>query len=214
MSTRRIGFRSLVSTMLLALVFAAPAPAQVGAPPSERDGLLRRYQGARDGATIEEWVRRLEDPDASVRLGAVKSIAESGDSQAPKHLMAASLDPDPRVASRAVDALGRLRAAEATDFLAERLFTVGTGDDMRRQILAALARIGDARASRPILQFVDRTEDPELRAVAIFAVGEVGDTTVLGDVERIAGRETEPELRRVAREALEKISGRRFEPTP
>ncbi|MGH7857033.1 MAG: HEAT repeat domain-containing protein [Candidatus Binatia bacterium] len=197
----------------LALALATPADPQLEPAPGREDP-LRRYRAAKEGANFDDWVTRLRDPRPEVRLAAVKSIAGSGDPQAARPLEEATLDPDDRVAALAIDSLGRMKATEATDFLAERLFVKGTSDPLRKKILSALTQIGDSRAIRPILDFVGQAGDPELRAAAIFALGEIGDTTVVDDVARIAERETDPGLKRLAKEAVEKISGRRFEPTP
>jgi HEAT repeat protein len=207
--------RALASLGLACALGLAPlAAAQLQPSPVDRDPLIRRYKSTREGANLDEWARRLEDPRADIRLTAVKSLGESGDPQASRHLVEAALDPDPRVASRAVEYLGRMRAVDATDFLAERLFFAATSDALRRQILNALGRIGDTRASRPILRFIDQTTDPDLRGVAIFALGEIADMTVETDLRHLVSRETDPTLKKIAREALDKTVGRRFEPTP
>jgi HEAT repeat protein len=182
--------------------------------PPGTDDPSRRFRDARVGATVSEQAARLRDERPDIRLEAVKAMGESGDPQAVRHLVGAALDPDPRVASRAVDFLGRLRATEATEFLAERLFVKGTDPRLRLHILAALGRIGDSRAAGPILQFLAQSEDAELRAAGIYALGEIGDSTSRDKVAALVERETDPRLKALAQEALEKISGRRFEPTP
>jgi HEAT repeat protein len=199
--------------LLVVLAIATPAASQLQNAPL-RDDPMGRYRATRDGATMDEWVRRLQDPSPETRLAAVKSMGDSGDPQAVQHLIGAVLDSDSRVSTRAVDALGRLRATAATDFLTQQLFLKRTAGPLRQQILVALGRIGDSEASRPIVEFLNQADDHELRASGIFALGEIGDTTVEADVSRMAEHETDPQLRKLAQEALGKISGRRFEPTP
>jgi HEAT repeat protein len=141
-------------------------------------------------------------------------MGQSRDPATIPHLIEAVLDPDARVAVRATDYLGRLKATDATEFLSERLFLKSTSDPLRHQILGALARIGDSRALPPLLEFVKQTDRPKLRSAAIYALGEVGDSTIRDQMAAIAEQETDPNLKRLAEEALAKISGRPFEPTP
>lgn len=189
------------------------APAQyrpdMGAPNHQSEGPINRMRAARRGANVAEWKQRLDDPNAEVRLEAVKSLGESGDPEAVDALMQAVGDSDSRVASKAVDLLGKNRATEATDFLSQRLFLSGASEPLRQRILMSLAEIGDPRAERAILEFVGRAADPDTRGAGIFALGEIGGAAVRDEVERIARSETNPRLKRVAMEALGKIDLRR-----
>lgn len=201
--------------LFAALVIAAalPASAQYPLKPHSNDP-MRQYKMTRDGATIEEWAWRLRDSRPEIRLGAVRSLGESRDPKAAALLMEAVSDADPRVAAKAVDALGKTGSADATEFLAERLFLAGVSDDLRRHVLVALGEIRDPRASRPILDFVARAADPRTRAAGIFAIGEIGDLAAQPELERIAEEESDPALRKLAREAVEKMTARRMPPTP
>ena len=178
------------------------------------DGPVGRYRDSRYGRSVSEWVARLGDSNPQIRLDAVKSMGESRDPAVIPHLIEAVLDSDPRVAVRAADYLGKLKATQATDFLCERLFLKSTSDPLRHQILGTIAEIGDSRALSPLLEFVKQTERPKLRGAAIFALGEIGDSTIEPRMAEIADNETDPGMKRLANEALAKIAGRRFEPTP
>jgi HEAT repeat protein len=172
------------------------------------DSLSDRYNKAKRGANIEEWVRRLGDDNPETRLEAVKSLGDSGDPKANDYLMQAAGDPDPRIQSKAIDYLGKIRATDATIFLIQRLFMTGTTDPLRHRILMALGKIGDSRASRPILEFLERDAAPDIRGTAIYAVGEIGDVTIRDDLERLRDREPHPRLKRLVTDALAKISAR------
>jgi HEAT repeat protein len=198
---------------LAGLLLAGTVHAQYGTAPGIDDP-SRRYRDVRDGANAEAWVSRLHDPRPDVRLMAVRSIGQSSDPKAAASLTDAVLDDDPRVASAAVQVLGKLRVASATDFLTERLVMKGTPDGLRHQILGALAEIHDVRASRPILDFLARTTDPDVRAAAIFALGEVGDSTIEPELRRVADEERDSGLKKLALDALDKVTGRRYLPTP
>ncbi|MGH7857208.1 MAG: HEAT repeat domain-containing protein [Candidatus Binatia bacterium] len=207
----RISFATAAGA-LLALTALAEAQYGLGSPSTGAnpgsDSLSDRYNKAKRGATIDEWVRRLREDDPETRLEAVKSLGDSGDPKANDYLMQAVGDPDPRIQSKAIDYLGKIRATDATTFLIQRLFMTGTSDPLRHRILMALGKIGDSRASRPILEFLERDVDDDIRGTAIFAIGEIGDTTIHDDLARLRDRETHPRLKRLASDALAKISAR------
>jgi HEAT repeat protein len=204
--------------LVLALLWTASAEAQYGfgtdsnSLSAGQTSISDRYNKAKRGASLEEWVRRLGNDDPEVRLEAVKSLGDSGNPEANKYLMQAVGDPDPRVQSKAVDYLGKVKATDATIFLIQRLFMRGTSDPLRHRILMALGKIGDARASRPILEFLQRDLAPDVRGTAIFALGEIGDASIRADLARLQETEEHPRLRRLAAEAIAKISARELQP--
>lgn len=214
--------RCASAAIVLLLAWASLAPAQYGSTYSNNpsgigggpDSLTDRYNRARRGTTIDEWVRRLGDDDPEIRLEAVKSLGESGEPKANDYLMQAVGDSDPRVQAKAVEFLGRVQATDATLFLIQRLFMRGTGDPLRHRILMALGKIGDSRASRPIIEFLGRDVDPDMRGTAIYALGEIGDASIRQDLEALREREEHPRLKRLVGDALVKISTRQpSEPT-
>lgn len=215
-------YRSAFIVGLAAVLFLArPAPAQYGGGGGPGSGLgfgggdntaRDRYNKAKSGANIEEWVRRLNDEDSGKRFDAVKSLGDSGDPKANTYLMQAVSDPDPRIQSKAVDYLGKIRASDATLFLIQRLFVNGTNEALRHRILLALGKIGDSRASRPILEFVQRDVDPDVRGTGIYAIGEIGDLSIRDDLQAFRDHEADPRLKRLADESLAKIASRQPPP--
>lgn len=199
----------VVATLLL---MAAGAPAQTLGNPSSLSGggdqLSERYNKAKKGVTIDEWVRRLADDDPGIRLEAVKSLGDSGEAEANTYLMQAVGDPDPRVRAKAVDYLGKVRATDATLFLIQRLFMRGTEDALRHRVLMALGKIGDSRASRPILEFLGRDLEPDIRGTAIYTLGEVGDASIEQELRELAETEMHPGLKRLAYDAIAKVTAR------
>jgi HEAT repeat protein len=177
--------------------------------PQEAPDVRRRYDAVRNGSNIDDWSRRLEDQRPDVRLEAVKSIGEAGGERSSELLMKAVGDADPRVASKAVDYLGKNRATDATQFLTERLFLSGTAPELRHRILSALGRIGDTRASRPILDYLERDRDPDVRGTGIYALGELADPAIRPDLEKLDAGESDPRLKRLIGEAIAKISGKK-----
>ncbi|MET0152517.1 MAG: HEAT repeat domain-containing protein [Candidatus Binatia bacterium] len=171
-----------------------------------------RYKKAQSGSNLSDWVRRLDADDPAKRLDAVKSLGESNDPKAIDYLIQAVNDPDPRVEAKAVDYLGKLHAADSTPFLIQKLFTVGTRDKLRQRIVMTLGKIGDPRASRPLLQYVSQDMNPEIRGAGIYALGELADESLRQDLARFSEEQTDPRLKRLASEALVKVSTRQQAP--
>ena len=215
-------FRWLSPVLLLAL--AGPVPrgfAQYEVPGSASSvfssagdsSVQNRYNKAKRGANISEWVKRLGDDDAAKRLDAVKSLGDSNDPKAIDYLIQAVNDPDPRVEAKAVDYLGRLHAADSTPFLVQKLFTVGTKDKLRQRIVMTLGKIGDPRASHPLLQYVMQDGgNPDIRGAGIYAIGEIADQSIRDELKRFSEVEEDPRIKRLADEALIKIATRQPPP--
>jgi HEAT repeat protein len=169
-------------------------------------GVVSRYNKAKKGSNLQEWARRLNDDDPEQRLEAVKSLGDSNDPKAVDYLVQAVGDSDPRVEAKAVDYLGHIHAADATPFLIQKLFTVGTKQKLRHRILMSLGKIGDPRASEPILQYVMQDNNLDTRGAGIFAIGEIGDQSIREKLKLYAEIEENPELKQLANEALTKIA--------
>ena len=92
---------------------------------------------------------------------------------------------------KAVDVLGGMRAKDAVGPLVQQLFMRDTETTTKQHILVALGKIGDARATKPIVDFLARDGDRGLRGNAIFALGDIGDQDALGPLKRIADESTD-----------------------
>src|SRR5262249_39045600 len=178
------------------------------ASPQDPTDIGVRHQNSTMGRTITEWARHLDDADPSQRLEAVRLLAGSGDPKANEFLIRAMDNPDERVATAAVDSLGKLGAKEASDVLAERLFLAGTSAASRQHILVALGRIRDPGSARRGLDFAQAEPDPDLRAVAIRVIGEIGDDSVRSDVQKLSESETDPRLKTLMQDAVAKMAVR------
>jgi HEAT repeat protein len=181
---------------------------------AEDTSVQSRYSKAVKGKNLNEWVRRLNEDDPVRRLDAVKSLGDSNDPKAVDYLIQAVGDADPRVEAKAVDYLGKLHAADSTPFLIQKLFTVGTRQQLRHRILMTLGKIGDPRASKPILQYVMQAEDLDTRGAGIYAIGEIADNTIHDELKRFSEIENDPRLKRLADDALVKIATRQPPPAP
>jgi len=189
----------------LALASAAIASAQVVGPDQQT---RRRYEQRTRGTNIDDFVRKLQSDEPEKRLEAVRSLGESRDEKAVEYLLQAVGDPDVRVQAKAVDMLGSMRAAEATPVLIQYLFLRSTDPQLKTRILAALGKIGDARAARPVAEFLKRDLDPETRGSAIYALGEIGSADAEDTLDRFSRSDANPRIRRLAAEALAKVRQR------
>ncbi|BDG09114.1 HEAT repeat domain-containing protein [Anaeromyxobacter paludicola] len=111
-------------------------------------------------------VRKLRDPDESVRAEAVELIVRNGSTRAVPALVGL-LPVAGELRYQAIRALGRLRAAAAAPEL-ERLFPAADGHE-RLEIVSALVRIG-APGLLPFLRARLGDGAPELRRVAADGV--------------------------------------------
>jgi HEAT repeat protein len=199
MSQRRRTVACLCAAAL-AVAAARAASAQISA-----DQVRKRYDRQTKGGSIEEFARQMNSEDPAERLKGLKSMSESTDPKAIEYLVQAVGDSDMRIKAKAIDACGNLRATDATPVLIQQLFLRGTDPEVKQRILAALGKIGDARAAKPIQEFLSRDLDHATRGTAIFALGEVGDTESVEFLETLERTEPHPTIKRIAREAQAKI---------
>jgi HEAT repeat protein len=169
-----------------------------------------RHQKSTMGLTVEEWARHLEDADPATRLEAVGLLADSKDPKAIPHLIRAVEDADLRVSTAAVDALGKLRAKEASDMLSQRLVLAGVPPELRSHILVALGRIRDPASVHDVLAFAESGANADQRSMAIRLAGEIGDASAVPDLRRMSDAETDPNVKVLLQDAIARIesSGR------
>jgi len=186
-----------------ALVCAPSTPAQMAGSHAPE-----RYEKRTKGANIDDFVKNLNSDEPNKRLEAVKSLGASNEPKAIDYLLQAVGDSDVRVRAKAISVLGQLRATEATPVLIQYLFLRTTDPQMKNLILASLGQIGDARAAKPIVDFLHRDLDEATRGTAIFALGEIGSSDASQTLESMAKTEKNSTLKRLTTEALAKVEQR------
>lgn len=196
----RVRKQGLVLAPLLVLLLAGVALAQINS-----NQMRQRYDKNTKDSNIDESVKHLSSEDPIRRLDAVKAFGASKDEKALQYLIQAVGDSDLRVQVKATRVLGDMRATDATPVLVQYLFLRTTSPDMKQLILASLGKIGDARAARPLTEFLQRDLDATMRGTAVFALGEIGSSDAEATLERIAKTDEDPTVRRLASEATTKI---------
>jgi HEAT repeat protein len=191
---------SLAVAAALLLCSVPTARAQISA-----DQVRQRYDRQTKGSSIDDFARKMDSDDAAERLKGVKSMSESTDPKAVEYLVQALGDPDMRVKAKAIDACGNMRATDATPVLIQQLFLRATDPEVKQRILAALGKIGDVRAAKPIEEFLGRDLDLATRGTAIYALGDIGDPGSLEFLQNIERTEPHPTIKRIAREAQVKV---------
>jgi hypothetical protein len=195
---KRPSLYSLVVVLVLAA--AVPVRAQISG-----QQIKERYERNTTGGSIDDYVRNLNSDDPAKRLQGVKSLTTSKDAKAIEYLLQAVGDQDVRVKAKAIDGLADLRATEATPVLIQQLFLRSTEPYVEQRILACLGKIGDQRATKPILEFLQQDLDPATKGTAIYALGDIGSPEAIAPLAEIERTEENATLQRLAREATAKV---------
>jgi HEAT repeat protein len=207
----RRSFTVLRAVRMMSLLALLPPLAAAQTPfdqDSPRTRLRDRYRSPQASQRLDENVRKLNGDDPEARLEAVRGLGELNEPKAIEYLLGAASDPDMRVRVKAIDTLGHIRAREATPLLVQQLLMRDTDLGTKRRILATLGKIGDPRATGPIVDFLSRNVDPAIRGNAIFALGDIGDRSAIPALEALARDGQDPVLRGLAVEAIRKIRER------
>jgi len=185
---------------------AAIAASALPAAAQQSGRAIERYNRVARGANIDEWHKRLFDPDAATRVEAVESLGEDGTEASVKPLLDATSDADPRVRSMAIDYLGMIGSPLATQVLTQYLFLNDIDKNSKQHVLVALGRIKDPAAIRSLTAFAENTKEDNLRCAAIHALGEIGGTKALETVKIYSEEPFEEHVRRIANDAITKIN--------
>src|SRR5262249_35936132 len=199
-AARRFPWLALLAFAVVALPAYAPAQTPLdgnGPRPRLRD----TAKGAQSTQKLDDSVRKLQSDDLPTRLEGVRALGEVTDPKATDYLIAAASDPEMAVRVKAIDTLGQVKAKEATPLLIQQLIMRDTDAATKRRILASLGKIGDTRATAPILDLLARG-DSEIRGNAIFALGDIGDRTAIPALEKLANNEPDRNLKALAQEAI------------
>lgn len=184
----------------------ATAGAQIN-PVDGRNQLRNsRQDQPRTQQKVDDAIRKFTDEDTQTRLEGIEGLGQSAsDPKAVQYLLQGASDPDISIRVKSIDVIGTAQVKEATPLLVQQLFMRDTTLATKQRVLAALGRIGDPRATRPILDFLARDVDPSVRGNAVFALGEIGDRAAIAPLDKLAKQTDDANLRSVALAAIRKI---------
>ena len=175
-------------------------------------GLRDRFNAATSRpqakAKLDEALRNFNSDDEATRLDGVGQLGNVEDEpKAIGYLLQAANDPDSAIRLKAIDVLGQVRTKDAVGPLVQQLFMRDTDPVTKQHILVTLGKIGDPKATKPILDFLARDTDRNIRGNAIFALGDIGDRAAIEPLQHIA-EGNDAALRSVAQSAVRKIRER------
>jgi len=198
--------------LLAALVAVVVVAALAGAQPITQDPrqrVRRNQDQPKNRQNFEEALRKFRSDELPERLQGIAAMGTmEKEPRAVEYLLEASNDESPTIRVKAIDTLGTMRAKPATAPLIQRIFMRDCDIPTKRRILAALGRIGDPRATAPLLDLLDRDVPADLKASALYALGEIGDEEARPAIESYAAREPSDPLSAVGKAALAKLNGR------
>ncbi len=193
--------RSLALIIVAAMTLSTSALAQGNVT----DAARKRYDQSNKSANIQNLARSMGSEDPMERLDGIRSLTSLEDDHAIDLLLQALGDGDMRVRAKAIDACADLRASAATQVLVQQLFMADTEAPVKRRILAALGKIGDAGAAKPIMELLDQGLDKRTRGTAIFALGDLGAPDSLALLDELTTAGEDATLHRIARQAASKV---------
>jgi HEAT repeat protein len=187
--------------------WATVATAQIEATPADGRGRLReRYDKPRQQQKLDDAIRKFGGEDVQERLEGVEGLGENAeDPKAIEYLVRGVADGDLSVRVKSIDVVGDAKVKAAVPLLVQQLFMRDTTLATKQHILAALGKIGDTHATKPILDFLARDIDPAIRASAIYALGDLGDRSALPTLEKLAKETTDQNLRGLTQAAIRRI---------
>ena len=172
---------------------------------SVADAARQRYEKSSNSASVESVSRSMESTDPMERLAGLRTLTSLEDDHAIDILLQALGDSDMRVRAKAIDSCADLRATAATPVLIQQLFMRETEAPVKRRILAALGKIGDSGAAKPIMELLDQGLDSATRGTAIYALGDLGSSDSLDLLDEISTKDEDRTIQRLARQAASKV---------
>lgn len=175
------------------------------------DDIRTRTESESAYKVIKDVKLGLKDADPNVRVQELKKLRTLQDPEVNKILMDSLSDPDIRVKIKAVDLLGARQANEGVPPMSQMLFLRSTEPLLKLHAAAALGRIGDARGTLPVMEYLEEEsvagDDDRARGTAVFALGEIGSDKPNELLSQVVANDKSDMVRRLAQEALEKIDG-------
>ena len=175
------------------------------------DDIRNRVESESPFKIIKDVKLGLKDADPNVRVQELKKLRNLQDPEVNKIIVDSLSDPDIRVKIKAVDLLGARQANEGVPPMSQLLFLRSTEPLLKLHSAAALGRIGDARGTIPVMEYLEQesvaADDDCARGTAVFALGEIGSDKANDLLSQVVSNDKSDMVRRLAQEAIEKIDG-------
>ena len=175
------------------------------------DDVTKRAAAESPFKIIKDVKLGLKDADPNVRVQELKKLRNLDDPEVNKILIDSVSDPDIRVKIKAVDLLGARQANESVSPISQLLFLRSTEPLLKLHAAAALGRIGDARGTIPVMEYIEEESkadnDDRARGTGVFALGEIGNDRATELLSHVAANDHSDMVRKLAQEAIEKIDG-------
>jgi len=173
--------------------------------------MSRRIESESAFKIIKDVKVGLKDADPNARVQELKKLRDLQDPEVNRILIDSMSDPDIRVKIKAVDLLGARQANDGVPPMAQLLFLRSTEPLLKLHSAAALGRIGDARGTLPVMEYLEEesesNDDDRARGTAVFALGEIGNDRATELLSTVVAHDKSDMVRRLAQEAIEKIDG-------
>jgi len=166
---------------------------------------------------LPELKRPLYHQDVRVRKEAVRALMKIGGEAAESMLVPLLEEQEDGVVRHVILSLGLMRSRQAVPALLkllERRDLLLNGLEAKKELLAALGRIGDRRATGPLLKLLVPRGWPvlgrwlELKVAVASALGALGDEAALPALTALAaGSGALAEACRESQDAIERVSG-------
>ena len=199
--------RRVLAFMVVGMAWTAATAAWAQPSPLDGRGSLRdRYEKPRQQQKLDEAIRKFGEEDTQSRLEGVEGLGQNAtDAKAVEYLLRGAADADLSVRVKAIDVIGDNRVKAGVTLLVQQLFMRDTTLATKQHILAALGKIGDTHATKPILDFLARDVEPSVRGSAVYALGDIGDRAALPALEKLVKQSTDENFRGLAKAAIRKI---------
>jgi HEAT repeat protein len=206
-SARTVAIVLLAGLACSAVLHAAQTESVVNSAAGSGSAIDRANK-LHNGNGVISQDKLFRDPDPTVRIQALKTLAEQGGPEAKDLALEALDDSDPRVQSKALECLIQMKAKDAAPALVQRMFLKGSSPALRKRILTTLGAIGDAETARQLLDYASSETDPVLRGGAISALARHADPSLASALQGFVEKEKDPGIQRMASDALARLPKR------
>lgn len=199
--------RLIVGNPLRALSSIYSIYAMGSAATSQRRANAVRTVGSRRAAlAVSDLIERMDDPAAEVREEAALALGRVGCPEAVDALLRKFNDPTSDVMPQIARALREAKSPESVGTLIEKL------SDSDRETVAETARalgaIGDRRASKALMQLLERSADPKVVSAAGEALSLLGEMAAIYEMLPRMINTQNPVLRQSLAVAIGDLAGK------